>query len=129
MASLAKNFGLGYDPNAKTFTLDDDRWNEMIKLTIIIFYSLLPYNTYYLTLCFLSSYVLLANQKLREFGYRPLQFEEELDNLFIRNNTTGKSAWAPTSDDPKPNEGPTPDEDYHDTHSEFMESYNTNFLS
>lgn len=26
-----KNTRLGYDPDAKTFTLDDDRWNEVIK--------------------------------------------------------------------------------------------------
>lgn len=29
--NLVKNTRLGYDPDAKTFTLDDDRWNEVIK--------------------------------------------------------------------------------------------------
>lgn len=26
-----KKTGLGYDPDAKTFKFDDDRWNKMIK--------------------------------------------------------------------------------------------------
>lgn len=30
--------GSGYDPYARTFTVDDDRWNEMVKLTYIYFY-------------------------------------------------------------------------------------------
>lgn len=99
--SLIMNTGLGYDPDAKTFTLDDDRWNELIK----------------------------ANPKLREFRYKPLQFEAELDNLFTGNSATGENAWAPTTDAPMPSEGPTPNEDACDTHSDYMESYNTNLLS
>lgn len=35
--SLVKNTVLGYDPNAKTFTLDDEHWNEMIKVNYIAF--------------------------------------------------------------------------------------------
>lgn len=68
---LIKNIGLGYDPDARTFTLDVDRWNEMIK----------------------------ANPKLREFRYKSLQFEEELNTLFIGNTVTGDNAWVPTADE------------------------------
>lgn len=95
------NTCIGYDPDGKTFTLDDDRWNELIK----------------------------ANSKLREFRYKPLQFKAELDNLFIGNSATGDNAWAPTTNAPIPNEGPIPDEDARDKHSEGKESHNTNLLS
>lgn len=35
-----------------------------------------------------------------------LQFEEELDDLFIGNSATGESSWVPTGDELIPSEGP-----------------------
>lgn len=32
LESQIKNMGLPYDPDAKTFMLDDDLWNEMTKV-------------------------------------------------------------------------------------------------
>lgn len=32
LEELGEKHGLRYDPNSKTFTLDGDRWDEMIKL-------------------------------------------------------------------------------------------------
>lgn len=87
--------GLGYDPDDKTFTFNDEPWDFMIK----------------------------------EFQYKPLQFKEELDNLFIDNSATKENAWAPTGDNPIPYEGPMPDDLDQDTHTEFMESFNTSVLS
>lgn len=37
---------------------------------------------------------------LRDFRYRVLQFEEEIDMLFPENSATGESAWAPKGDYP-----------------------------
>lgn len=71
--------GLGFDPDVKTFTLDDERWDFMIK----------------------------ANPKLKEFRHETLQFEEELDSLFLGNSATRENAWTPTGDDPIPSEVPT----------------------
>lgn len=68
------NTGLGYDTDAVTFTLEDDRWSEIIKV----------------------------NLKLRELRYRLFQFEEELNSLFIRNSATDENTWAPTGDEPMP---------------------------
>lgn len=69
---------MGHDPDAKIFTLDDECWNDMIK----------------------------ANAKLKEFRYYSLQFEEELDNLFIGKSANGENAWASTRDKTIPSEGP-----------------------
>lgn len=69
-----------------------------------------------------------ANTKLRELQYKPLQFEEGLDNLFVGDSATGEDARTPTGDEPMPSKGPTTDEDAHDTHSEYMDSYNINLL-
>lgn len=81
---------------ARMFTVDDDRWNELIK----------------------------ANPKLREFGYKPLQFEEELDTLFISNSATGENASVPTRGEPLPREDTSQEFCDPDNHSEFMESLN-----
>lgn len=91
--SLIKNMGLGYDPDAKTFTLDNERWDFIIKL--------------------------------KEFQYKPLQFEEEFNNLFIRNSTIGENTWVPKGDDPRPNEVPMADDLDQDAQTEYMESFNT----
>lgn len=56
-----------------------------------------------------------VNIKLREFHYKPLQFEEELDNLFFGNSVIDENAYASTSDEPIPSEGPTHDDVDHKT--------------
>lgn len=66
-----------------------------------------------------------ANPKLREFRYRPLQFEEELDTLFNGNSATRENSWVPTGGESLPSEGVSQDYFDHDGHSEFMESLNT----
>lgn len=71
-----------------------------------------------------------AKPKLREFRYKPLQFKEELDNLFISNSATGEKIWGPTRDEPIPiDEGPITTDGDHDMGSEFMEPFNTTILS
>lgn len=66
---------------------------------------------------------------MKEFRYKPLHLEEELDNLFIGNGATRENAWGSTGRDPIPSEGPKPDNLDQAMHSEFMESFNTAVLS
>lgn len=61
----------------------------------------------------------------QEFRYR----RGGVDLLFIEKSTTDENAWAPTGDEPLPNEGPTGDEVERKTHSEFMELFNTTIVS
>lgn len=70
-----------------------------------------------------------GNPKFLECPYRPLQFEEELDILFIDNNATGKNAWAPMRDEPSRSEVPRGDEFHSGTSSDFIESLNTIVVS
>lgn len=64
-----------------------------------------------------------ANSKFRKFRYKLLQFEDEF-NLFIGNSKIRENACEPMGDELIPSKGPTPDEEDHDTHSEFIESCN-----
>lgn len=84
------NTRLGYDPDAKIFTLEDDVWNEMINVTIIILYLHLTYNTYYTDILFLVFYALSGEPEAAGVSLQTLPFEEELDNLFIGNSATGE---------------------------------------
>lgn len=54
--------GLGYDPDAKTFTLNDERWTDMIK----------------------------ANRSWSSSDINPCNSRGELDNLFITNKQPGR---------------------------------------
>lgn len=49
--------------------------------------------------CFLIRVTFQANSKLREFFYKSLRFEEELDNLFIGNSAIVENAWVPSEDE------------------------------
>lgn len=61
---------------------------------------------------------------MKEFRSKRLQFEEELDSLFIGNSATGENAWVPMGDDPKQSEVPMPDELDMDVQAEYMEPFN-----
>lgn len=54
---------------------------------------------------------------------------EELDLLFISNNSTSENVWAPTGDEPLLNKRPPGDEVEHDNQSDFTESFNTTIVS
>lgn len=69
-----------------------------------------------------------ANPKLREFQYKPFQFEEELGNLIVGNSATVENAWVPTNDESLPSEGPSQEYFDHDDCSKLIESYNTTNL-
>lgn len=49
--------------------------------------------------------------------------------MFIGNSATGQNAWHPIGDEPMPSWGPTGDDVDHESHTEFMESSNTNLVS
>lgn len=61
---IGENTGLGYDLGAKTFTVNNDYCNEMIKVTSIIFYMMIVYNQCVLDKMFLVFYVLLGEPEV-----------------------------------------------------------------
>lgn len=56
LEELGEKHGLRYDPNSKTFTLDGDRWDEMIKVSYTMY--ALSHKT---NLCFVLTFVLLCS--------------------------------------------------------------------
>lgn len=96
---LGENHRVRIRPKCKTYKLDYDRCNEMIKVNPICSYLLMGITLLVLDmLFFLSCPIFQANPKLQEFRYKPLQLKEELENLFTNNSSTGKNAWALAGD-------------------------------
>lgn len=65
---------MDYDPDAKTFTTDDQRWQNVIK----------------------------GNPRVKEFRTKPLKFEEKLDALFLGNSASRENSWIPTENTTPP---------------------------